>query len=472
MTMVVEGSRRSKHTSSLLGSASPLPSLDDPSAADVDDFITQSLTKMGLQDFPLHDPNLRPNMNGNVSNETVNGNPSVLCTPVTEKECLSFITLALLLRSGIVTKHQVLCFLIHAIMIANVPISSRRLDWKARPEGNRSSFVYDVAKCSYVILRSRQWEITANAMACDIADFIDGRVLHMVMAQPDRALEWVSSTPDLGNKLVDHCKLLEIISGINVDKERHSPCLIKAEGSLDTYDKHSKRTGLLPFSNAVFDKHLAPIRIAVDKDRGPKRESARIFQELTHWHNSKRKLDPKLAKTHSEKEKLRGLRRNQFFMAEMLSYAASLTNAAGKVLEPETITISDTKKLVQKSQDVEKDKENQTKNGKSHTPKGASNKKNAAKNERLESMESRKAAKEEDSIVKTLKAWETARQYFDSDKLPRSRYMKAKAYLSSLPQPKQKYVKAEVSFYLICVLMDLYRNVSTESVCPNQCWVL
>ena len=147
-------------------------------------------------------------------------------------------------------------------------------------------------------------------------------------------------------------------------------------------------------------------------------------------------------------------------MAEMLSYAASLTNSAGKVLEPETITTSDNKKAGQKAQDAEK--ENRPKSFKAQGGKGSSNRKNAAKNEMLESIESRKAAKEEDIMDKTLKAWDNKRQSLDSDKLPRSRYLKAKTHLNSLDESKQRYVKAEVYLYMIYALLEVYANPISE----------
>ncbi|CAN9126672.1 unnamed protein product [Alternaria alternata] len=106
---------------------------------------------------------------------------------------------------------------------------------------------------------------------------------------------------------------------------------------------------VLPFSNSIFDPHLSPIKLDVSKSGGrADTTTANIFREVTHWHNQRSlnqkakvvvEKDPKIAK--------KALRRNQFFMAEMTSYAASLTNAVGKVLDPETITLGDKSKAGQ-----------------------------------------------------------------------------------------------------------------------------
>ncbi|KAH8622007.1 putative helicase [Alternaria alternata] len=93
---------------------------------------------------------------------------------------------------------------------------------------------------------------------------------------------------------------------------------------------------VLPFKNAIFDKHLAPIGLELDEKISDEatHDNARVFQELSHWHNHRKTL---ASKTATQKLGYFARRRNDLYMAEMHAYAASLTNAAGKVLEPEII---------------------------------------------------------------------------------------------------------------------------------------
>ena len=105
------------------------------------------------------------------------------------------------------------------------------------------------------------------------------------------------------------------------------------------YSVPSNGQTVLPFKNAVFDKHLAPVGLKLDErfSNGATHNNAKVFQELSHWHNHRNTL---ALKTAAQKLGYFGRRRNDLYMAEMHAYAASLTNAAGKVLEPETIVVN------------------------------------------------------------------------------------------------------------------------------------
>ena len=461
--MVVEGSRNSKGAETLMDAASS-PSQADFEASKYDNFVFQCLIRMGLRMVPGQPVDSLSDTDEDTSaaHRRASTNGQQFAQPTSERECLSLIVLARLLRTNIVAKQQILSFVVHSILICNVAISSRGLDWGAEAEESTSSFIQEFVQCADQIVKSPPWKpmMDDNGIACDITDLVDGRMLGAVLAHHDHFVAMLNHVPSLMSKYTFQCEILRRISGIDFDNEKRATSPLDVIGVPKVSNEGPRNPSILPFSNQVFDKHLVPIQISVDKERTPRGKSVRIFQELTHWHNTKRKLDPKGAKTLSDKEKFWASKRNQYFMAEMLSYAASLTNAAGKVLDPETITTSDNKKTGQKTQDAEK--ENRPKSSKAQGGKGSSNRKNAAKNELLESIESRKVAKEEDIMDKTLKAWDNKRQSLDSDKLPRSRYLKAKAYLNNLDESKQKYVKAEVYLYMAYALLEVYANPISE----------
>ena len=89
--------------------------------------------------------------------------------------------------------------------------------------------------------------------------------------------------------------------------------------------------------STVFDKHLSIVKLDVDNTISDPQPVVKVYEDRTHWHNAKKPLNPKKMFNEMEWAKRRALRRNQFYMAEMLSYAAGLTNASGKTLEPQTI---------------------------------------------------------------------------------------------------------------------------------------
>ncbi len=77
----------------------------------------------------------------------------------------------------------------------------------------------------------------------------------------------------------------------------------------------------------------------------------------------------------------------------------------------------------------------------------------------LEEIAASKAVKEGGNAEKTFSSWQTVRKSFDSERLLRSKYLKTKAYLRDLPQSKRIIVQAEIEFYLIVILLDIYRGL-------------
>lgn len=458
--MVVEGSRRSRLAADR---QEGLPSPDQIQKNSEDDpFLSQCLVRLGIGENGHI--NGVSEVNAEMLDETTKSH--VLQDPFTrsERDFLTLIVLAKMLRDDTATKSAVGAFLIHCILMKEIQISKRRCDLSQHADANASivSFTSRLAAYAESVLESRIWKqaMSRTPIECDLVDFVDGRLLQLVFTYQQSITETMMAIPRLKAKLSDSCKLVQALSDVELDAAQSSGS-IAAEGKRPTPEhSSSQKSTILPFSSPIFDKHLASIQISVARDPALRPESARIFQEVTHWHSVKRRLDPKAAQTLSAKERFWALKRNQYFMAEMLSYAASLTNASGKALDPETITVSDGKKFGQKTLEADKDKENLpiTKVSKPQGGKGAPKGKAVGSKAIRDEIAATRAAKEEDSVEKVFKAWETARKFFDSDALPRSRFLKAKAYLISLPPNKQKQVEAEVEFYKLCALFEVYRS--------------
>ena len=213
----------------------------------------------------------------------------------------------------------------------------------------------------------------------------------------------------------------------------------------------------MPFSNPVFDKHLASTHITVDHSNVFDKRSAKIFRELTHWHNAKRHIDPRIDyKMSSERAKFLALRRNQFFMAEMTAYAQSLTNSAGKGLEPEIMTVSDKKanRVILSKKIEDKTSKKPSANA---TPKG---KAGAGKKAMLENIAAERAVKDESNADKILTSWQTVRKSLDEERNEALKYLKTKSYLADLSGPKTKILEAEVESYMLNILLIRYVRIS------------
>ena len=370
----------------------------------------------------------------------------------------------MLLKSNPALRTYSVAFLVHMVLIQGLGLSSRHLRLTTPDkQGDAQAFLAAFSKQACYILGIAHWDklMASKSVACDIIDAVDGRLFLIVLQSPKTISQAVMSEPRLASYFNYLVQALDIAAGTQIDTSEKGLPLDGGKPPIKYADGLPSSSGasILPFSSPIFDKHLTSIKIFVAGGQALRPESARIFQEVTHWHNAKRRLDAKAVKELTGREKGRALRRNQFFMAEMFSYAASLTNAAGKSLEPETITVGEAKRENTKMLEANKENESKAKAGKNPGSKAGSNRKNIGKQAMLSNIAANKAAKDEDVTEKTFKAWETARKIYDSESQPSSRFSKAKNYLNDLRGAKRKAVEAEVEFYKICVLLGIYKEV-------------
>ena len=357
----------------------------------------------------------------------------------------------------------------HIVLIQGLGLSSRHLKLTcSNHKADAQDFLAAFSRQACRVLETAHWGklMMSKSVACDVIDAIDGRLFLAVLQSPKIIFQSVMAEARLASYFNHLVQALHLVAGTQIDA---SEKVLPSNGGKPPVQygdglPSSSTTSILPFSSPIFDKHLTSIKISVAGGQAPRPETARIFQEVTHWHNAKRRLDAKAVKELTGREKGRALRRNQFFMAEMFSYAASLTNAAGKSLEPETITVGEAKRENTKTLESNKENEPKAKAGKNPGSKAGSNRKNIGKQAMLSNIAANKAAKNEDVTEKTFKAWETARKIFDAETQPSSRFLKAKNYLNDLRGAKRKAVESEVEFYKICVLLGIYKEVRTSEV--------
>lgn len=382
-------------------------------------------------------------------------NPSGL----TEREAAAVVVLAEMLGKRLATETLVTDFLIHTALIGSIPLHNRRQGKIVEENDKRIemvSFLDHFSNRAATLLSENFWcsSMQASHVPCDVCDIVDGRLLESVIASGARA----RYTFEIRSKFKKLGQELSRLSGNQLEmapSESIKSSLVQSANGLN-----GSSITILPFSNPVFDKHLASLSLRTAPSKDSDRLSGRLHQEVSHWHNAKKRLDPKhsLVTPASEKEKFRALRRNQFFMAEMQAYAASLTNAAGKALEPEIVTVS-AGSYPETSKDTKGPK---TAIEKSQKGKHAPNKKGEAKNKMLQGIAANKAIKDSGNDEKTFSAWKTVRKNLESERQLQSKYLKIKAYLRDLPDAKRAVVQAEVEYHLLCVLYEMYRILRKE----------
>ena len=439
MTMVVESSKRSL-------SQSEVPHEEtsgSEQATDVKDSLAldRFLSKLQLQ----QSGDLKCQCSSTIK----------LCADPTERVIATLIVLDRMLHEELVTMSLATSFLIHIILVGSIPLHNRRLKMAGGHDGPPSTmnaFLSDLSKLVTMLFSTKAYEdfMQNRCVPCDISDLIDGRLLESVLSRPDQRL----LNDEDARRFEEVAHLLCAISGKHLKLPNASSPMMPA--SRTTNDIMAGDMSISSFSNPVFDKHLSSISLQVSSTKSNQKMPGRIYQEISHWHNAKRRLDPKQNQSipTSEKEKIRALRRNQFFMAEMQSYAASLTNAAGKQLEPEIMTVSESNNL-----EVKKvNKPAQSVPAKTQKGKVSGNRKGNEKQARLDDLAAKKATKDTENDEKSFAAWRTVRKSLESERNLEAQYLKIKAYLHNSPESKRIVLQAEVECHLLYILYEIYRG--------------
>ena len=361
----------------------------------------------------------------------------------------------------------VCAFLLHHVLLGQLPLSKRRFHLSSHEDQNVTKFLNDFAALATRYLSSdirQHAQHSGHDQPNELYDLVDGRLFTVVLHNVDAIRKCMKSGFAVAVEGLE--QEFEETSGIASVIISHKPtpttsATHRTSGSDENTEELSlrrpKAPSILPFSSAVFDKHLASIHIDVGSDKTPYPKTARIFQEVTHWHNHKKFLDVKVVKELDEKAKKRANRRNQFFMAEMQAYAASLTNAAGKVLDPEVITATT---VAETSKAPPKKENRQAPQSKNPAKQKAG--KSAGKAAVMENVAAKKAQMADDNTRKALEAWQVRRRDFDAESNLPSRYRKSVAYLKTL-NAAPALLRIEVLLYQIQVLLEISKAFAKET---------
>ncbi|PGH12600.1 hypothetical protein AJ80_06658 [Polytolypa hystricis UAMH7299] len=375
---------------------------------------------------------------------------------LSQSDLVIVMALSLMYKSGLLDKGKTTesrAMLLHTAILHECRLSDRAV---TQDSITGDSFLTDFVGAAYLVLRSNSWKaiVANNSVSCDLADLLDGRLFsHLLSEEIPRKISKSSVIPKfnaLATWLERLCgvsmKLESLSSGREDQPEtKHTETVTRKKGS--------GSGSVLPFSHPVFDAHLAPVHLSIDKtDRQPIRDNtSRIFQELSHWHNHRRPIG---GMKMTDKEAFYANRRNQFFMAEMADYAASLTNATGGILKPETIFVHSAKDEKQKKSAASKPTvvARPKANEKKGSAKSSSKKKPTAKDLAAAANEKKRS----DLIDKQLLAWGNVKANFDKESDLATRFINVKKYLADRPPDSFIMLQAEVSTYLLSILVEVW----------------
>jgi superfamily II RNA helicase len=394
---------------------------------------------------------------------------------ITERERLTVMTLSRLLKTSTASSevqqfaHDVLA---HTALLHALPLSARSLQQISVASDNQehlSSFCNQAAE----ILSSSNWvqyhqDLKDNE--CDVADSFDGRLFNVI----SKGLDLSSMPETMQSKLQKLSECLKAICDGLSTNDKADTRKLETSSSDAPSTTPTGNSSVLPFSNPVFDQHLTSIRLGIDDHASEEtsRPSARIFQEVSHWHNAKRPIQSKNTPVLSPRDELRARRRNQKYMDEMQKYAASLTNSVGRALEPETLLVKSAaaSKVAQKSENKKTIPEpTKTADTKKGAPKGGKkNVKVSGKQAAQEAAAAFQAKKAEASDSKVMQAWHIILKSLSAESDLPSRYIKTKDYFASLPKDKREVLGAEVQLFSLSTLVEIaIQSGKTNDQDPN-----
>ena len=356
--------------------------------------------------------------------------------------------------------------LLHTAIKDHLPISSRCLE-EPHADPNIDAFLGELALSLEALVRMPSISDKAVQDTGSLTDLVDGRLLHTLVDLPSTDLPF--EVVDIMDKLWAcvgelFAQASDLHTAGHADDVAHDGTHATngtANGTSDGINATKKdQMSVLPFTNAVFDKRLERVHLSVDdnmKDRVSP-SSARVFREVTHWHNSTRITDKKAAAVVSARDKAWALKRNQWFMAEMQNYAASLTSAVGKALDTETVIVgaakqstimppkdtSDTSSIDTKSSDKSAGKKG-VKGGKNQTSK---------KQQILDSIAVEKAKKQGSVDDKIIDSWNSLCKSFADQKNLMARFASLTDYLTNLPKQKRDILASEVKLFQLETLIE------------------
>lgn len=282
----------------------------------------------------------------------------------------------------------------------------------------------------------------------DVFDLLDGRILRQIL----KTLPNLAPSPEIFAETAKFADRIRLLTGVDVSEflpQTYAGQLALAPTkNLDQHDNIS--ASVMTFSHAALDKYLRSIHVVANETEPE--GTSKVFQELSHWHNAKMAVDPrKLPRTQG----FFARKKNQMLMADTIAYSASLTNAGGKIINPETIvTLAACARPVKPSARSEKT-ETLKPQRLEIRPR---NKKNGSKCGRESALEEAQRLQREklDSKARYVTAfWDERCKGFQGEKVANKRLAKVSAYLVGLSNDDLDVIGAEVYLYICDILVSL-----------------
>lgn len=357
-------------------------------------------------------------------------------------------------------QERIQAFLLHLAVLKHCTVLERQ-HWVCSQQRYPShqdddKFLHQVIEISWALLEKDEWMTNLNVPDenWDLYDAIDGFLFHFIL-ETLRAVEWL---PDQIIQTWQH--LWSVFrSGTDTEFSERLPELTNPADDFLPRGSDNEEVSALPFSHPVLNGFLQDIRLKESQEVQDSFSNS-VFEDLHHWHNTKLLIPTRKI----EKLGFFARKRRQSLLASIVAYSASLTNAKGKLIDPEII-------VVKSNKTANKSKNKQTvvsNNGRlqsqsiSKKPGRNANKpggRESALRAAQELQEQKASTKRNNTVI----LWEATCRELEKEHSLLARYLKALKFLTDRTKADNIALGSEIHLYLCHTLGQLWAKSQANS---------
>ncbi|KAI0139834.1 P-loop containing nucleoside triphosphate hydrolase protein [Xylariaceae sp. FL1272] len=344
-------------------------------------------------------------------------------------------------------------YLIHLSILHHCKLSDRSFaTTDCRLDSGDNMFLEELSYIACDVVSEWRTLAFSQSVPWDIYDLLDGRLYgHIRLGYVKRPLPRAAT-----GRFNTLCLVLSKLTGgddFRDDVTRYGNSLAFTKPSSAqrfTSTNNTTNPTVLAFSHSVVDSHLKEVQLDTEACSTPTTNS--VFKDLTHWHNAKKLVDTKII---PKPLGFHAKRRHQRLMDDTMKYAASLSGATGKRIDPEVIIVQESGSAERSKSGTKLSREQQSasKSGKQDTKSGPASKKNqkSGREKALEAAQAVQAKKVAGRSSDILIFWRKQCVELEKEPMLVKRYLKAERYFMQLGSDTQD-MKSEVSLYLCYIL--------------------
>ncbi|KAF9767376.1 hypothetical protein IL306_000075 [Fusarium sp. DS 682] len=278
----------------------------------------------------------------------------------------------------------------------------------------------------------------------ELFDLIDGRIFF-------HFLKLTRENGETSPKILEHAHILytETTKGLNLDIWQPFTRLQPLKDS-NYPPKALKDLSALAFSHPVLDNFMKDVKIKeAQETMDPATEF--VFEDLKHWHAFKPVTNFKNREQVPAWLEKRRQKQMQWRMADVISYAASLTNSVGKSFNRETIVVNSRSNL--KSTPSSMTKHPRLPKGPKQRPGGGGKQSALLEAQKLSDQKAQAKLKD------ILSLWYGKYSELEGTKSLIDRYLKALDFQSDRSAGSHVAIRPEIQLYLCYTLIRLWGQV-------------